>query len=69
MGSSPPKPDKSLQQERARQEASAKVESDRLKAQQVEDERARRIGLFGRRQLLAGGSDLGFPSTLGPTGG
>lgn len=68
MGKSPPKPDKSLQEERARQEAAAKAEADALKAKQEEDERLRRIGLFGRRQLLSG-TDLGYPTTLGPASG
>jgi hypothetical protein len=68
MGSSPPKADKSLQEERARQEAAAKAESDALKAKQEEDDRQRRIGLFGRRQLQTG-TDLGYPTTLGPTSG
>lgn len=68
MGKSAPKPDKSLQEERARQEAAAKAEEEALKAKQEEDERARRIGLFGRRQLATNG-ELGFPTALGPTGG
>lgn len=64
MGGKAPKVDRSLQEERARQEAEAQAETARLEAAQAEDERQRRIGLLGRRSLLTG-SELGYPSTLG----
>lgn len=64
MGQSAPKPDKSLQRQRAAEEAAAKAQADQLAQQQAEDEERRRSGLIGRRQLLSG-TDLGFPLALG----
>lgn len=64
MGKSAPKPDKSLQRQRAAEEAQAKAQSDLLAQQQADDEARRRAGLYGRRQLLSG-TDLGFPLSLG----
>ena len=47
-------------------EAKAKKESDDLKAQQEEDERAIRTGRRGRRSLLSPeGGELGFANILG----
>lgn len=64
MGQSAPKPDKSLQRQRAAEEAASKAQADLLAQQQAEDEAKRRAGLIGRRQLLSG-TDLGFPLALG----
>lgn len=63
---SPPKkarPDPALEEARLKADAAARAETARLKEIEEEEARARALGLRGRRGLLSGAGELGFPGS------